>query len=217
MDISLAFIPLCSAMAILRTHLWDIDIIIRRTLIYVPLTALLAGLYAASTAVLQKLFVALTGEKSDVATVLTTLVVVAAFDPIKRGVQYLIDLRFKEVPDPARKLKGFAEQVRLELGVIDPHRIARRLLEEAANAFGAKGGAVWLGASETLIHTTGRWEGSATLSMPMETANAKVGMIALTERSNGAHYSSKDRAVLQQVVTAVAMAIDQESASSGYK
>jgi hypothetical protein len=67
-----------------------------------------------------------------------------------------------------------------------------------------------------LIHTTGNWEGCATLSVPKQAANAKVGTITLAELSNGALYSSKDRAVLQQVVTVVALAIEQGAASSDY-
>src|SRR5205085_9364700 len=65
-------LPVAIGIAILRYHLWDIDLVINRTLVYVPLTAVIAGGYAASVALLQRLFVAATGQQSDAAIVLTT-------------------------------------------------------------------------------------------------------------------------------------------------
>ena len=67
-------IPIAIGVAILRHHLWRIDLILDRTLVYVPLTAILGGLYAASITLFQRLFVALTGSQSDAAIVMTTLV-----------------------------------------------------------------------------------------------------------------------------------------------
>jgi hypothetical protein len=194
------------ALPILRHKLYDIDIIIRRTLVYVPLTALLAGVYAASTALLQKLFTTLTSERSDAGTVLTTLIVVAAFDPVKRGVESLVGRWFKAEPDPARTLKGFVEQVQAELGVLDPQRTSRRLLEEAVKAFGAKGGAVWLGDVPQPTHTAGHWDGRAILRAPLETPWSKLGVLILNERNRGG-YSAQDQAILQEYVAAVALAL----------
>ena len=62
-----------------------------------PLTAIVAGIYTASIALSQRLLAA-TGQKSDMAIVLTTLVVVVVFTPIKNAVQATVDRRFKEVP-----------------------------------------------------------------------------------------------------------------------
>lgn len=194
------------ALPILRHRLYDIDIIIRRTLVYVPLTALLAGVYAASTALLQKLFTTLTGERSDAGTVLTTLIVVAAFDPVKRGVESLVGRWFKAEPDPARTLKGFAEQVQAELGVLDPQRTSRRLLEEAVKAFGAKGGAVWLEDVAQPTHTAGRWDGRAILRASLETPRSKLGVLMLNERNRGS-YTAQDQAILQEYVAGVALAL----------
>ena len=191
---------------ILRHRLYDIDIIIRRTLVYVPLTALLAGVYSASTALLQKLFTTLTGEKSDAGTVLTTLIVVAAFDPVKRGVESLVGRWFKAEPDPTRTLKSFAEQVQAELGVLDPQRTSRRLLEEAVKAFGAKGGAVWLGNVAQPAHTMGHWDGRAVIRAPLETPRSRLGVLMLNERNRGG-YSTQDQAILQEYVAAVALAL----------
>src|SRR3990172_7479937 len=68
-------LPLAAAIAVLRYRLLDIDLIINRTHVYVSLSAILGGLLAASSAVSQRIFVALTGDTSDIAIVLATLVV----------------------------------------------------------------------------------------------------------------------------------------------
>jgi hypothetical protein len=75
--------PLGVALAIARYRLYEIDHLVGRTFVYGALTAILAGLYAASLKVFQVLFTAATGESSDAALVLTTLVLVATFTPVK--------------------------------------------------------------------------------------------------------------------------------------
>ena len=96
----LAFLglPVAIGIAVLRYRLYEIDIIIRRALVYVPLTAIIAGIYAASVALSQRLLTA-TGQNSDMAIVLTTLIVVVVFTPIKNAVQATVDRRFKEAPE----------------------------------------------------------------------------------------------------------------------
>jgi len=79
----LAALPVVVAIAILRYRLYDIDRLINRTVVYGALTALLAGLYAASMRLFQSIFVALTGDESDAAIVLTTLVLATTLTPLK--------------------------------------------------------------------------------------------------------------------------------------
>jgi hypothetical protein len=80
--------------AILRHRLYDIDVIINRTLVYSALTATLVALYFGGIVVLQRLFVALTGEKSTLAVVASTLVIAALFNPSRGRIQSFIDRRF---------------------------------------------------------------------------------------------------------------------------
>ena len=68
------FLPVAAAVAILRHRLYDIDLILNRALVYIPLTGILGGLYAAGVALFQRLFQAVTGDKSDGAVVIATLV-----------------------------------------------------------------------------------------------------------------------------------------------
>ena len=104
--LALCGLPVAAGVAILRYHLFEIDLLINRTLVYVTLTAILAGIYTASVTLMQRLFIALTGERSDAVFVLTTLVVVVVFTPVKNALQSVVDRRFKEIRDPTAPLGG---------------------------------------------------------------------------------------------------------------
>src|SRR5215213_6836620 len=83
-SLSFLLVPLSISVAVLRSHLFDIDVLINRTLVYGSLTAMLIGLYFGGIVVLQRLFVALTGEKSTLAVVASTLAIAALFNPLRR-------------------------------------------------------------------------------------------------------------------------------------
>jgi hypothetical protein len=88
-------LPLAAAVAILHHRLYDIDLILNRALVYIPLTGILGGLYAAGVALFQRLFVAVTGDRSDGAVVITTLILAGMFTPARNGLQSFVDRRFK--------------------------------------------------------------------------------------------------------------------------
>ena len=94
-SLAVAALPAAVGIAILRYHLYDIDLIINRTVVYVLLTAALGGLYTASLALFQRLFVATTGQGSDLAIVLTLFVLATVFTPIKNTLQERVDHRIK--------------------------------------------------------------------------------------------------------------------------
>ena len=94
----IATIPVAAGVAVTRYHLYDIDELINRTFVFGSLTAILAGLYTASIKLFQALFVAVTGEESDAAVVITTLVLATSFTPVKRRLEALVERRFKEAP-----------------------------------------------------------------------------------------------------------------------
>jgi hypothetical protein len=87
-------IPVAISIAILRYHLFDINIIIRLTLVYIILTGLLGLIYFGGIILLQQIFRDLTGQNADTAVVITTLAIAAMFTPLRRRVQAVIDRRF---------------------------------------------------------------------------------------------------------------------------
>jgi hypothetical protein len=109
----ISLIPLSIGVAILRSGLYEIDIIINRTLVYGPLTAMLVALYFGGIVLLQRVFVTLTGEKSTLAVVASTLLIAALFSPLRRRMQSFIDRRFYRRKYDARKtLEGFSVKLR---------------------------------------------------------------------------------------------------------
>jgi len=94
-------LPLAVGIAILRYRLYEIDVIINRTLVYGLLTAALAGLYTAALAFFQRLFVAVTGQGSDLAIVMTLFVLATVFTPIKTSLQTAVDGRVKRTAAPS--------------------------------------------------------------------------------------------------------------------
>jgi hypothetical protein len=114
-SLSLLLIPLSIGAAVLRSHLFDIDLLINRTLVYGLLTALLVLVYFGGIVALQRVFVALTGEKSTLAVVASTLAIAALFSPLRRGIQSFIDRRFyRRKYDAAKTLEAFNARLRDE-------------------------------------------------------------------------------------------------------
>ncbi|HEU4671640.1 MAG TPA: hypothetical protein VFS32_01955 [Candidatus Limnocylindrales bacterium] len=89
-----AAFPVAAVLAITRYHLYDVDLLIGRTLVYLPLTAILGGLYTFAIAFFQRVFVAVTGERSDLALLLTVLLVASAFTPVRRALEAAVERRY---------------------------------------------------------------------------------------------------------------------------
>ena len=113
--LSFAGVAVAVGVAILRYRLYEIDLIINRTLVYGSLTAILAALYFGGIVLLQQVFVVLTGEQSTLAVVASTLVIAALFNPLRRRIQSFIDRRFYRRKYDARKtLEAFSAKLRDE-------------------------------------------------------------------------------------------------------
>jgi hypothetical protein len=108
-------LPTAIGIAVLRYRLYDIDLVINRTLVYGPLTAMLALFYLGGVVSMQYAFRTLTGQESQVAIVASTLAIAALFNPLRRRVQAFVDRRFYRRKYDARKtLEALSAKLRDE-------------------------------------------------------------------------------------------------------
>jgi hypothetical protein len=115
MSLALLGLPIFTGIAIVRHRLYDIDLLINRTLVYGVLTTTLVALYLGGVVVLQRIFVALTGEQSTLAVVASTLVIAALFNPLRTRIQSFIDRRFyRRKYDAKKTLEAFSSKLRDE-------------------------------------------------------------------------------------------------------
>lgn len=136
------FLAIAMSMAILRYRLFDIDLIIRRTLQYTLLTGLLALIYFGSVLLLQSLIELFTGEQTPAVTVISTLAIVVLFNPLRTRIQGFIDRRFyRKKYDSERALSHFAKTAR---GDVDMDNLTNALLGVVQETMQPEGISLWL-------------------------------------------------------------------------
>ncbi|HJS29727.1 MAG TPA: hypothetical protein VJ768_08905 [Anaerolineales bacterium] len=149
-------LPATIAVAIVRNQLYDIDLLINRTLVYGTLTLSLAMMYLMSVVLLQNLLSLAGGQQSAVAVVLSTLAIAAVFSPLRRRIQNAIDRRFyRRKYNAERTLAAFAESLREP---IDQDALAATFLGTVEQALQPSHLSLWM-----------RDLGSTTKTRPLET------------------------------------------------
>jgi hypothetical protein len=134
----LAIIPVCIGLAVLRTHLWDIGLVISRTLTYAVVTALLAGVYTGLVLLATRVLPFHTA----VAVAASTLAVAAAFHPLRQRVQRAVDRRFNRARyDADQALAAFAARLQ---DAADPDAVHTHLLAAVHQALEPAHASVWI-------------------------------------------------------------------------
>ena len=135
-------LPTAIGIAVLRYRLYDIDVVINRTLVYGALTASLALVYLGGVVVLQRLLSPLVGESNQLAVVVSTLAVAALFSPLRRRIQAFIDRRFyRSKYDAVKTLEAFSARRRAET---DLDRLGEDLLTVVRETMQPEHFSLWL-------------------------------------------------------------------------
>jgi hypothetical protein len=114
--VCLGLIPIAIGIAVLRYRLFEIDVIIRRTLIYATLVGALAVLYLGGIALIGSVLRGLTGSSGTLAVTVSTLAIAAAFQPLRRVIQRTVDRRFYRAGyDAQAAVDGFSERLREQI------------------------------------------------------------------------------------------------------
>jgi fumarate reductase subunit D len=160
----LLLIPLSFGFAMLRYRLWDIDILIRRTLVYGTLTAILTLVYVGLVIGLQALLRGIISQGSSVAIVISTLAIAALFQPLRRRIQQAIDRRFyRRKYDAARVVATFSATLRQE---VDLDQLREHLLAVVQETMQPAHVSLWLRPPEQA--STKQATGSSTPPAPQD-------------------------------------------------
>ena len=143
------FPPLSFGFAMLRYRLWDIDVLINRTLVYGALTASLALIYLGLVIGLQYLLRGLINQTNNVAIVISTLAIAALFQPLRHRIQEVIDRRFyRRKYDAARTLAAFSAVLRNE---VDLDQLGEQLVTVVEDTMQPAHVSLWLRKSEQAV------------------------------------------------------------------
>ncbi|MCC6972774.1 MAG: AAA family ATPase [Anaerolineae bacterium] len=112
--LAIAALPIAIAISVQRARLWDIDPLIQRTLVYGMVTLGLGAFFVIEVIVFQRIFAALVGEQRDIPLILSTLAIVALYQPVRRRMQDMVDRRFyREKIDVQRAFTDFSREIRV--------------------------------------------------------------------------------------------------------
>ena len=169
---------------------------------YGSLTAILAGVFTAAIGLAQRVFVAVTGEKSDAAIVLTTLVVATLYAPLRKRLEAIVDRRFRY---DQHRFGAYRDEVTRILGLVEPSRAAERLAIEAVRELAATGGAV-VDAEDRPTASAGEWPVPPAVRLAIPGGGGSLAAILVGPRLDAQPHDPRSIAELQEVAQLVAAA-----------
>ena len=191
--ISLALFPISIGIALLRYRLWNVDLVINRTLVYIPLTSILTVIYTTSMSVSQRLFVTATGEQSQAVAIFTTIILTTTFTPIKNALQAYVDRNFKEAPGNLKELKELNKQITQVVQALDHKSLAQRVVDTVVKAHNAMGAALYFHEEQgrmTLAYATPEWAwAEGEVSILLSETGTVYGRLLLGQRHDRDDYT----------------------------
>ena len=187
--------------AILRYRLWDIDLILRKTLVYALLTAVLVGIYSGSVALLQNLFAANTRQDSPLANVISTLIIAALFQPARQRLQLAVNrLFFGERDDPYVVLSRLGQQLQETSA---PDQTLTAITATLCQALKLPYAAIALQSADgerTTTASSGSWTANSR-EWPLRYEGLPVGWLVIAQRSPGEEFTSQEERLLADVAS----------------
>lgn len=214
-------IPASIGVAVTRYHLYDIEIVINRAIVYGPLTALVAASYVGAVQLARLLFVAVTGERSDSELLLATLIAAAVFWIIRARTIGLVDRHFKDPREPAKDLKILQGNIRQMSQIIEPTavstvRLTEYVLTNCVSAFDAEGGSVDFhsGHGPKIPVVVGSITSNPPISLDITHNGTVLGKLQLGHRKHTRAYSPRDTTPLMETVAMLAEVLSRKTGNS---
>lgn len=206
----LAF-PISMILAIMRYRLWEVDLLVNRALVYGALTAILAGLFTALTLISRSIFMTLTGERSDVAIIITTFIVGALAAPLRARLQTFVDRRLKDTRDDTASLRLLGERIRNHLQISDPDYICQQLLEQTIKGLDAQAAAINQRVNDEYqtVYQSSDWRGEAVAVIPLDYGGERQGLLFVAPSRDGHRYGERELAALQDTASQTAHLLHQ--------
>lgn len=209
---SMALMPITMAMALLRYRLWDVDRILNRTLVYIPLTSILTVIYSTSISFSQKLFSTMAGQSAPAVAIFTTIILTSTFTPVKNALQTLVDRSFKEPHDRLKSLKELEQRIFHLVDLLDQEAMAKRIGEQIMRDHQAQGVALYLRDRGQMqqVYLSPRWSvRDAAERLTLEWRGEVLGHLVLGAKPNKEPYTPEECAALQETTTHIVYGLQQ--------